>query len=519
MILDVGNRIPRTRPRRSSSAGTLLSRAQKIKEEGEEADGEGDDNSGPTPEAHSPQPAPIPSHSASTSFPFPFSTPSEEPSNSTKITAIRARSTSRASVHSNGTTGSNSTIRQAPKLPPSLPSQRPNPRVPSSSQFAAREQKRRVEALRRKLLDSFISIELAPPPRGPPEKGSDTSLRKGRKRGNTIAAELAAPGSPTGRPGRILQRNASSSSIPSLPHGLSRRRTVSTSLVPTFSEYRTGGTEEAARSPPFFVSTPAKEEVNPCFHIDQSDFIFPSMRAPDVDEEDASIVFPDEDAIDSWSGLRESRIRVQLFARRTIKEEGKDKDRQAAKGNGKVSTESGPRDASEKDEEEAGWKVLTTWDVDLSSLVSLGRNVSLPFISRIHSTSLTPAGPRYSSRLSHPYRPTLCSSRSRLLRLLSRSVLHTVCPRSALQRQLAPRTSWSISRRLSTSYLLSTGQLHLPASFIATFAGYGRASRMTKKTSTTAAVPLRTKMPDPTGEAVTRQILESALRRRATVSA
>ncbi|GAA5987942.1 hypothetical protein JCM5350_006782 [Sporobolomyces pararoseus] len=375
LVLDSGNRFPRTRPRRSSSAGTLLSRAQKIKEEGEEAEGEEDGGySIPSTATHSPQPAPIPSASTSNSFPFPFPSPSEELTTSTSTSTTdalkRARSTSRASVNSNGTTGSNSTIRQAPRLPPNPPPHPTTARLPSSTQFAAREQKRRTEALRRKLLDSFISIELVPPERSVREEETDLTVSSGRKRGNTIVGTVGG----SSRPGRNhIKRSDSSSSISSLRKGLSRRRTVSSSLVPTLStpsrsKQDEEQEEENRRLPPFYVSQAAKETVNPCFQIDQSDFLVPSL-GNDTFKGDSTIQFPDDDSVDSWFGLRESRIKVRVFARRRLGE--REREEKSNKGKGKV----GVNDSPEVDEE-AGWKVLTEWDVDLSSLVSLGRNPS-----------------------------------------------------------------------------------------------------------------------------------------------
>ncbi|GAA5967976.1 hypothetical protein JCM3765_005564 [Sporobolomyces pararoseus] len=374
LILDSGHRFPRTRPRRSSSAGTLLSRAQKIKEEAEEADGEEDGGySIPSTAAHSPQPAPIPSSSSSNSFPFPFPSPSEELTTSTSTSATdalkRARSTSRASVNSNGTTGSNSTIRQAPKLPAHPPPHPNTARVPSSTQFAAREQRRRTEALRRKLLDSFISIELVPPRKVNSEGGTESTTTLARKRGNTVVGAVGG----LSRPGRNIKRSDSSSSISSLRKGLSRRRTVSSSLVPTLSTSSKFSQEDEEddqerRLPPFFVSKPAKEEVNPCFQIDHSDFLVPSFSSDEA-KEDPKIRFPDDDSVDSWFGLRESRIRIKVFARRRLEE--REREQKLKKGKGKA----GVNDYQDLDES-AGWKVLTEWDVDLSSLVSLGRNPS-----------------------------------------------------------------------------------------------------------------------------------------------
>ena len=47
------------------------------------------------------------------------------------------------------------------------------------------------------------------------------------------------------------------------------------------------------------------------------------------------------------------------------------RERERGKGKEKATEE------DDNESEEAGWKVLTEWDVELSGLVSLGRNVRL----------------------------------------------------------------------------------------------------------------------------------------------
>jgi len=177
------------------------------------------------------------------------------------------------------------------------------------------------------------------------------------------------------RPGRIIKRSDSSNSIHSLRKGLARRRTVSTSLVPTLATSAKSEKEDEAEEtlPPFFVSRPAKEEVNPCFHVDRSNFLVPSLTGDDANSADSQ--FPDDDSIDSWSGLRESRIRVKVFARRRSKDREREREKELARRSEKGKAREDTQE-NEEDDEAAGWKILTEWDVDLSSLVSLGRNVS-----------------------------------------------------------------------------------------------------------------------------------------------
>ncbi|GAA5876724.1 hypothetical protein JCM16303_006262 [Sporobolomyces ruberrimus] len=446
IVLDSGNSFQstRTRPRRSSSAGTLLSRALKIKEEGDEDENEtelegGDGSTGPSPGTSLNS-----LETDSNSFPFPFPTPAEELSTSTSAsTASRNRSTSRASLHSNATTTSSvSTIRQAPKLPPYPPlppsSKEKTRRTPSSSQFAERERKRRQEALRRKLVDSFISIELVEPERTSTSEvpSTDQGIGTGRKRGKTITGTAGVGGI-----GPRIRRSDSSSSINSTSSTsrkgvLRRRRTVSSNFLPTLSSLSStaatkkeeeigrvgdgGGTET---SPPFYVSNPAIEQVNPTFYIDQLDFLIPRsapaaplgplpLSAPSEttttgtsQDSERPIQFPDDERIDSWSGLRESRVRVKVFARRRRSErerdqarKGSNKEKTREKGKGKEvgTAEATRKNGQDEDEEEKGWNELTEWDIDLSSLVSLGRNPSaFPSLppNTLLFTLLTPSSP------------------------------------------------------------------------------------------------------------------------------
>ncbi|GAA5940713.1 uncharacterized protein JCM15063_006338 [Sporobolomyces koalae] len=336
-----------TRIRRSDSVGHLLSPAQQISEEGEAQDG----------------------------FPFPLPTPAQELASSTILagtssTSWRARSTSRASTHSNGTIGSTtSTIRQAPRLPPA-----PSPssaaelshrsqRSPTSALFAQRETKRRAEALRRRLLDSFISIEIVSTP-APPSEVNAPPPPSSRSRGNTISSSSALGGSTT--PG--IKRSDSSSSIKSVARrNLRRRRTVSTTFVTTKNVSER--IPEPTSTRPVYVSRPAFEQVNPTFTIDPSDMLIPTSSSP-LDDETTRVQFLDDSVIGSWEGWREGTIRVKVFARsrQTEREREVEKKSQAAKGKGKE------KSAGIAQDEGRGFKLVTEWQVDLSSLVSLGRN-------------------------------------------------------------------------------------------------------------------------------------------------
>ncbi|GAA5822751.1 hypothetical protein JCM5353_000653 [Sporobolomyces roseus] len=382
LVLDSGGNSSRggtlrTRPRRSSSAGTLLARAQKISEEGEEDDAE--DYSEGTD--GSPQLLPILSNSSSSSFPFPSSLPSDPTSTET---LLRARSTSRASVNSNGTTASSSTIRQAPKLPPRpaspSSSSRTHSRPPTSSQFAARENKRRNEALKRRLLDSFISIEIIPSSSSASsiDDGDTTKALSRRRRGNTIsgfngASEGGGGGGGGGTsffPRSSLHRSGSSTSIKSISSARKalRRRTVSSSIVPTTSTLPTSASAPRNLPPqqPFFISQPAVEQVNPCFYVDQSEFL---VHKPSSDS--TTLPLPDDENLSGWEGLREERIRIKVFGRPRRSDRKWNTDKGKGKGKGK---EIEKEQAEDDEEDEKNWKVLTEWDIELSGLVSLGRN-------------------------------------------------------------------------------------------------------------------------------------------------
>lgn len=64
--------------------------------------------------------------------------------------------------------------------------------------------------------------------------------------------------------------------------------------------------------------------------------------------------------------MREERIRIKVFGRAR----GSARKWDTEKGKGKEKAE-----AEDDEEDEKNWKVLTEWDIELSGLVSLGRNV------------------------------------------------------------------------------------------------------------------------------------------------
>lgn len=186
-----------------------------------------------------------------------------------------------------------------------------------------RDKARRAETLRKRLVDSFVSLHLVH------GEGERRGSCEGRKRADS-----------TIRPGSVK--------------GKGRSRTLSTPLLL--------GAGTRAEEKPFFVSRPQLSTMHPSFDVDEEDFL--------VDE-------PGE-----WKGMREGRVLVRVWTR-----EGKD-------GKGK--------------QKEGDWGMLVEWDVDLSGLVSLGREVSSilsPLRRKLTSS--------FDSHLpSLRYRPTLSSSAS-----------------------------------------------------------------------------------------------------------
>ncbi|GAA5944673.1 hypothetical protein JCM10213_009182 [Rhodosporidiobolus nylandii] len=328
-----GSSTGRTRPRRSSSAGTLLTRlyTPRIEEE----------------------PASLSSPSSpSKSTPFPPA--------STPPTQTRARSTSRLSSTSAAST---STVREAPRLPSSRqppPAERPPP--PNSAQFARREKERRGETMRKRLLDSFVSLELLEP-RAAEENGFAQASVGGRKRGQSVLLPRHPAAS------RMRRSDSAGSGSPSsdLPlatprKAMRRRRTLSSSLVPTTSSFASTSSPAATLVPsrPFFVSAISHASTHPTFPVDRDAFIPPlstsatSSAAAELDE---------SDRVASWEGLRENRVRAKIFVR------------SAGVSSEPAADEKGKAKAKEQSENgDESWECLVEWDVALDGLVSLGRD-------------------------------------------------------------------------------------------------------------------------------------------------
>ncbi|BGP42347.1 hypothetical protein JCM10449v2_006352 [Rhodotorula kratochvilovae] len=322
----------RTRPRRSSSAGTLLGSASaRIDEE-------------PASPADKSSPA-----SALASLP------------------LRARSASRASL---GSVGSSSTIRQAPRVPPPLQhNERPPP--PSAAQFALKEKQRREDALRRRLVDSFISLELVPLEEA---LGADPLEKKGRNRSGSVASTR-------------MQRSGSAGSVHggASPRKGMRRRTTSSSLLSSSSTLPGLASTSTAGPPPpdpFFVSEPSLASMHAAFPVDPSSFLLPSTSP---DSPICSPALPDDPSTASWPGLRESRLRVKVFARPS--HALPPSPSASAKGKGKAQQHGDGED----------WRMLAEWDVELEGLTSLGRDPtafpSLPPNTLIFA--LAPAEPAF----------------------------------------------------------------------------------------------------------------------------
>jgi hypothetical protein len=312
----------RTRARRSSSAGTLLTRLPQSSIEEEP-------NSPSSP-----------------------STPPILPA------VTRPRSSSRLSASS---IQSSSTIRQAPRLPSAAEQSRiaaaeerpPAPRGAATSLFAQREKQRREEALRRRLLDSFVSLEFIPAEEELAARASSPVLER-RKRGASIVS--VPPLRPNGN--RMRRSDSASSVLSTASLGsprktMLRKRTASSPFLPTSSSFAFSSTPTSTAIPPqpFFVSPPSFSATNPSFFIDRNDFLLPAAYPPTAACDEA-------ERCAFWGGLRDTRVRAKVFVReqRSESREGKGKER-------------------ELDGDGDDWKCLVEWDVDLSGLTSIGRDV------------------------------------------------------------------------------------------------------------------------------------------------
>lgn len=88
---------------------------------------------------------------------------------------------------------------------------------------------------------------------------------------------------------------------------------------------------------PIFISPPSISKLNPSFEIDPFDFLLPPSSSSTI-----------RDEIEDWIGLREERIRVDVWVRKM----------------------------AGKEEEEEKWEKLIVWDVEFDGLICLGKDVS-----------------------------------------------------------------------------------------------------------------------------------------------
>lgn len=226
----------------------------------------------------------LPSSPATARYVFPTATTSSSPEASTSsfgaphhfgaVPVIRRRSTSRASFASVGTGDSGSTIRAvAPRVKEATYSLSiESPEVArdgigrmsyTSEAQLAKEKERRAETLRRRLVDSFVTLAVVPP--SPPGEGET-----GRKR--------VGSGSSMGK-GKLGGSD-----------GLrGRHRTLSS---PT----------RTSAAPPFFVSEPQLKTTHPVFAVDRGSFL---------------VEDPDE-----WEGMGQGRVLVGVWTRGGERSEG-----------------------------------------------------------------------------------------------------------------------------------------------------------------------------------------------------
>ncbi|KAK4699170.1 hypothetical protein P7C70_g7094, partial [Phenoliferia sp. Uapishka_3] len=311
----------------SSGASSLLSRAPL----GINEETDGGVNS---PDSSSPLPV---EHDSSPSDQYVLSSP-EIPVSFIPATAAssttRSRSTSRASLAS---VGSGSTIRA---IPPRLNEESLLATTTSNGNDAlskigrvsytseaqhSKSKARRAETLRRRLVDSFISLSLVSP------STSEDVLPTTRKRGGTGSSSLSRA------------RLARSNSAGTTPFLRARSKTLSNPPSPP------NPTSSPDRLAPFFVSNPRYKNSHPIFDIDVETFL---VEDPE-----------------QWSGLAEGRVLVSVWTRsEDVKPfSSSSSDEKGQKREGEL--------PQQKEEEEVeGWKLLVEWDVDFGGLVSLGRD-------------------------------------------------------------------------------------------------------------------------------------------------
>ncbi|KAM0753636.1 hypothetical protein T439DRAFT_377803 [Meredithblackwellia eburnea MCA 4105] len=295
--------------------------------------------------------SPLPSASASNP------STSTSPSTLAAATMSRNRSTSRSSLAS---AGSGSTIRASvpPRVAEEDPSSHPSPpplafashqkpnTKPSSSGRGGytseaqltKDKERRADTLRRRLLDTLVTISLVP-----------TSWKEdGLDGGNAGSSHAGSSGRHRGGSGSSMVGPSKGSLVRSDSiGGRGRNRTLSsasTSTIASSSPLAYSSTNlhpsisKEPSPPPFFVSQPQLRTTHPRFEIDSDSFLI-------------------EDP-ENWIGMGEDRILVKVWTRgmEVVKD---------AKGKGK----------ERQNEEKLGdWSLLVEWDVDLDGLVNLGRD-------------------------------------------------------------------------------------------------------------------------------------------------
>lgn len=344
----------RTRPRRSSSGGGMSLNEAVIAEE-----------SGPTASSEPPEPDSYFSPHASASL---------------FATLGRARSTSRASATSLATTASGSTIRQSGStslpggavafsadsilpqtqkrevLPPSLATLSSQRHYSASDVQLERERRKRAETLRRRLLDSAITLELGSRPYA--DSSNSSPVIRSRQRGDSSLWSNAR--------GTMLRSGSSSSLKNGVGLGLgsdlsprrptARGRTHSSPAFPAAAFANSAPSCVAQAPEPFYVSSTCCATMHPAFTVSPAEFIVPTTSCDAADR-----ASDDDSTADSWSGLRSTHVRVKVW----VKESEERRSSPIGKGKGKE-----PASDSE-------FSQLLEWDVDFAGLTSLGRDVSL----------------------------------------------------------------------------------------------------------------------------------------------
>ncbi|KAK4050835.1 hypothetical protein OIV83_003257 [Microbotryomycetes sp. JL201] len=202
---------------------------------------------------------------------------------------------------------------------------------------SSKDRRRTRDVLKRRLVDSAITIEL--PDSEATAMSRFEAVLSGRKRGLSAASDATSTTTP-----RTAFTRSESSSVISLKSGLplvrpSRSRTLSTPVHIHPQRTPSSRSQPAAASgDTFFVSDVCHDCLNPTFDIEPRHFV--------IDQTNGDLF--DDSYVQGWSGMRESRIVVKVWAR-----------------SGCIGRSSG---------QEEDWRLLTEWDIALDGLVSLGRD-------------------------------------------------------------------------------------------------------------------------------------------------